>query len=215
VPPELDALVMRALDASPSKRYQTAREMARDLQRVVAPAPACDVGDWIESIAGASIADRAQRIANIERSSPAIASDDSTPSGIGLDEGTRAGPLKRSSSWKRWAIAAAAVVATVALFDAGMMLARMTPDPVAHVTPAAPPPPPPPPASTTPPVIEAPVVTTPAPTITEIAVDPKELPTNVGNRPPPVFARATPSASHKPPPATSAMSLDHVIDSRK
>jgi serine/threonine-protein kinase len=32
VPPELDAIVMKALERDPANRYQTAREMANDLQ---------------------------------------------------------------------------------------------------------------------------------------------------------------------------------------
>lgn len=51
VPPELDRIVLRALSRDPSERYQTARELARDLERFLSAigdqVPAMDVADWM------------------------------------------------------------------------------------------------------------------------------------------------------------------------
>jgi serine/threonine protein kinase len=67
---ELDALVMRGLDPNPAGRFATAREMGEALQRLIPPANAYEVGDWVEAVAGRTIASRATRVAMIARSSP-------------------------------------------------------------------------------------------------------------------------------------------------
>jgi eukaryotic-like serine/threonine-protein kinase len=67
---ELDAVVMRGLDPNPAARFRSAREMGQVLQRVIPPATAYDVGDWVEATAGRMIAARATRVAMIARSSP-------------------------------------------------------------------------------------------------------------------------------------------------
>jgi len=84
ISPELDALVLRGLDPNPAGRFRTAREMGRALQKLVPTATAYDVGDWVESTAGRTIATRATRVAMIARSSPSdsgprpMQSDDSS-----------------------------------------------------------------------------------------------------------------------------------------
>ncbi|HEV3191134.1 MAG TPA: protein kinase [Polyangiaceae bacterium] len=70
ISPELDALVLRGLDPNPAGRFRSAREMGRALQKLVPTATAYDVGDWVESTAGRTIATRATRVAMIARSSP-------------------------------------------------------------------------------------------------------------------------------------------------
>jgi serine/threonine protein kinase len=54
VSPSLDAVVMRALERDPKKRYQTARELGLSLERVLAEAadsvPAAHVADWLEEL---------------------------------------------------------------------------------------------------------------------------------------------------------------------
>jgi serine/threonine protein kinase len=70
LPPDLEALVMRGLKKDPADRTQTAREMARSLQRVVPVAPASDVADWVQSMAGTVIGERARRVAIIEQMTP-------------------------------------------------------------------------------------------------------------------------------------------------
>jgi serine/threonine-protein kinase len=66
VPPELDALVMRALSRDPAARFATAREMANALVHAVPPALVSDVGAWVEETAKDVLAQRAARLAEIE-----------------------------------------------------------------------------------------------------------------------------------------------------
>jgi eukaryotic-like serine/threonine-protein kinase len=54
VPKELDRIVLRALERDVSKRYKTARDFARDLERFLASigdsVPAMDVADWMAQV---------------------------------------------------------------------------------------------------------------------------------------------------------------------
>ncbi len=71
IPKDLDALVLKGLAQDPAGRFPTAREMARALQKVIPIAPASDVSDWVEMMAGGTIAARQKRVALIESSTPA------------------------------------------------------------------------------------------------------------------------------------------------
>jgi serine/threonine-protein kinase len=66
IPPELDALVLRALDRDPEVRFDTARSMIRAIEAAVPIATATEVGDWVEALVGTVLADRARTIARIE-----------------------------------------------------------------------------------------------------------------------------------------------------
>jgi serine/threonine protein kinase len=68
IPARLDAVVLRGLDPNPAGRFATARDMARALQIAVPPAPAYEVGEWVQQTAGATVEMRARRVASIERS---------------------------------------------------------------------------------------------------------------------------------------------------
>lgn len=54
VPPELDRIVLRALERDTSKRYKTARDLSRDLERFLASigdaVPSMDVADWMAQV---------------------------------------------------------------------------------------------------------------------------------------------------------------------
>lgn len=54
VPAELDRIVLRALERDRNKRYRSARDLARDLERFLAtcgdPVPAMDVADWMAQL---------------------------------------------------------------------------------------------------------------------------------------------------------------------
>jgi serine/threonine protein kinase len=65
----LDDLLMRALALKSEARWQTARELARELETAVAPATASQVSDWVESAAGSTLRERASMVAEIESSS--------------------------------------------------------------------------------------------------------------------------------------------------
>ena len=54
ISPELDAIVMRGLEVVVEQRYQTARELAIDLERKVGLANPSEIGEWVESLASAS-----------------------------------------------------------------------------------------------------------------------------------------------------------------
>jgi eukaryotic-like serine/threonine-protein kinase len=65
-PPALDALVMRALSLEPRTRFETAREMAAHIQRVLPPAPPTDVGDWVNALARDALTDRRRVVKRVE-----------------------------------------------------------------------------------------------------------------------------------------------------
>ncbi|MEJ7729212.1 MAG: serine/threonine-protein kinase [Polyangiaceae bacterium] len=69
LPVGLDAVVMRGLARDAGARFATAREMAKALERVVAPAAPREVGLWVEAAAGATIRERALRIEDMEAAS--------------------------------------------------------------------------------------------------------------------------------------------------
>jgi serine/threonine-protein kinase len=82
VPPALDAIALKALRRDPAERYQTARDMARDLEDAVAVASATRVAEWVEGLAHEVLAVRARSVAQIE--------SESGSDRIGADEPTKA-----------------------------------------------------------------------------------------------------------------------------
>jgi serine/threonine-protein kinase len=66
LPPALDAIVHRALSRDPAHRFHTAREMAVALEDVLPLASPRAVGEWLEEVAGESLARRAARVKEIE-----------------------------------------------------------------------------------------------------------------------------------------------------
>jgi len=89
VSPALNRVVLRGLQPNPGERFGSAREMARALQTAAPVASPSDVGDWVESIAGAHIGSRARKIAAIESSGMLPAAAPSTDS---LDAGRLSHP---------------------------------------------------------------------------------------------------------------------------
>jgi serine/threonine-protein kinase len=82
LPLELDEIVLKGLARDPARRFRSAREMARALERAVPMATASEVGEFVLSFAGATIAERASQVAYIESASlslplpPASVEDD-------------------------------------------------------------------------------------------------------------------------------------------
>ncbi len=68
-PAGLDLLVMTALATDPASRFGTAQEMAETLVRLLPPALPSEVGRWVEESAGDALAERAERLADIESAS--------------------------------------------------------------------------------------------------------------------------------------------------
>jgi serine/threonine-protein kinase len=67
VPPELDAIVMRAIDRDPDRRFGTAREMAVALEGTAALAPPSVVAEWVSATARDALARREAVITEMER----------------------------------------------------------------------------------------------------------------------------------------------------
>jgi serine/threonine-protein kinase len=63
-----DAIVRRAAALHAQDRDPTAREMAREIERICAPASATVVGDWVQRLASERLDARARLVAEIERS---------------------------------------------------------------------------------------------------------------------------------------------------
>jgi eukaryotic-like serine/threonine-protein kinase len=66
IPPPVDAVVMRALDLEPSRRFATALEMADALSRAVPPALPAEVGAWCSAVATVALKRRAAAVAQME-----------------------------------------------------------------------------------------------------------------------------------------------------
>ncbi len=66
VPVAFDRVVLRGLQRNPRLRYETAEEMAFDLERCVGTASMTEVGQWVDTYAHDDLARRARRIAAIE-----------------------------------------------------------------------------------------------------------------------------------------------------
>jgi serine/threonine-protein kinase len=67
VPEPINAVVLRGLAREAPARFATAQEMMQAVALAVPPASASDVSDWIESLAGDTLAERMTALARIER----------------------------------------------------------------------------------------------------------------------------------------------------
>ena len=214
LPPELEALVMQGLTKDPATRTQTAREMARRLQKVVPVAPASDVAEWVQSMAGNVIGERARRVAIIEQMTPTHVNRPSLPPLASLTARTSSDPVTVTApSGKRrplLALAAAALFGVAATVVIAMAQSRSSPRPIASASPPNP-------------SAQAARATPPAPSLAVAAA-------SVPAAPAPVAAPPTPSPTAPPAPASTARSspgsqgvphkhaggeFDHVMDSRK
>jgi serine/threonine protein kinase len=69
VPPALDAITLRGLDRTQEQRFASARDMALELEKAHRLATAAEIGQWVQSIAESSLADRRLKVARLERES--------------------------------------------------------------------------------------------------------------------------------------------------
>ena len=69
ISPELDSVVLKALESNPRDRFATAREFAMALEHACPPATRSAVGDWVRSVGGNSLVSLAERVAAIEAKS--------------------------------------------------------------------------------------------------------------------------------------------------
>jgi len=79
--PELDAIVMRGLERDLDARWTTAREMARELERLPM-APQSEIGEWVGVVAEADLDARLALIASIERGSASLPDVGELQSGV-------------------------------------------------------------------------------------------------------------------------------------
>jgi serine/threonine-protein kinase len=68
IPPELDDVVLRALERDVTRRFATAAEMAAQLEAAIPPAGARQVGDWVRALAADALATRAELLLQAESS---------------------------------------------------------------------------------------------------------------------------------------------------
>ena len=79
LPSGVDAVVLRALERSPATRYQSAREMAIDLENALPPAVPRLIGEWVDSLVGETLRQRAARLIELGSESNATAPPLSVP----------------------------------------------------------------------------------------------------------------------------------------
>jgi eukaryotic-like serine/threonine-protein kinase len=90
LPEALDQAVMRGLSRDASQRFATAKEMAIALERILAPATASEVGEWVEANAGEMLGKRAQLVADTECASSGAYSAANVPTPDTTPESLRA-----------------------------------------------------------------------------------------------------------------------------
>ena len=72
VSPELDALTLRGLSRDSTRRFESARAFALELEALVRPAMPAEVSEWVVTNAGASLALRSEKLARMERQASAM-----------------------------------------------------------------------------------------------------------------------------------------------
>lgn len=71
VPRALDEIAMKALSRDPSKRFDTAEDMARAIEHAMGVIPTAEISTWVRAMVAPLIAKRAEAVAQLE-SSPGI-----------------------------------------------------------------------------------------------------------------------------------------------
>jgi serine/threonine protein kinase len=66
LPPELDEVVMRALEVSPDARYPTIAAFSKALDTAARAASRREIGDWVSDLAHDALADRTRMVARLE-----------------------------------------------------------------------------------------------------------------------------------------------------
>jgi hypothetical protein len=87
VPPGLDAIALRGLDRNQTLRFSSAREMALELEKSTRLATAEEIGSWVQSTADASLAERRQKLALVERDLSRLPAEPEAPSAASREGG--------------------------------------------------------------------------------------------------------------------------------
>jgi serine/threonine protein kinase len=72
LPAGFDAIILRGLARDPATRWATARDFALALEKTGQIAPASEIGEWVQSIAGSVLNRRAELVAEIEGGSMSL-----------------------------------------------------------------------------------------------------------------------------------------------
>lgn len=125
VPEALERAIRTGLARDPKKRHASAREMARAIEEAVPVANVDELGGWVLSLAGPTLARRDQMLAGAEAASERIETTEllttvQVPARVVVEE-DRSKPSRR---WARHALLASAVAVAVALFVRGRPVAR-------------------------------------------------------------------------------------------
>lgn len=215
VPPELDALVMKALAKSPNDRYRTASSFAAALQRAVPIAEPAEVSAWVKRLGGARLDQRWEHLQTM------LASEQAAGTALGpdtLDSATNSLPVavpvvpQRRSRSATIAWVATGLALGFAVYD---RVRPEPPKPVLAGAPAAGPVAAPPPEATKPEPAPVAVQASPAPiaeaTSAEIATGSEpEAPTEITAKPaskPVKRAHAAPPSSCDPPTYVDAQGI--------
>jgi len=91
IPSAVDDVVLRALERSPAERYQSAREMAMDLEDALPPAVPRVIGEWVDGLVGETLRKRAERL--IELGSESNASAAGLPQPATVPDAVPSAPL--------------------------------------------------------------------------------------------------------------------------
>jgi serine/threonine protein kinase len=145
VPEQLNAIVLRGLARDPADRFPTAREMVSALRQALRPASTSEVSDWVESIAGDTLARRAATLRAIDRghssSQPEPVSDDRLAVVIPTAVSAAATTALRGPAdmGRRWGARRAGILGIfmAALCGFGLLVARSTGAPPEGVSAAA------------------------------------------------------------------------------
>jgi serine/threonine-protein kinase len=146
----LDAIVMKAIERDPEKRFATARDMAIALEGAFARAPLSAVGDWVATTASEALAKRAAMIAEMERetltssehevrapqASIVFRDDDAAPA---VTEPGSAPARRRGALWIAVAAAVVAIFGVAFVWSASTPKQEPPPSPAAVAGPSEPP----------------------------------------------------------------------------
>jgi serine/threonine-protein kinase len=90
LPPGLDEIVLKAVAKDASERYATAVEMAHAIERILPPVAPREVGEWVKSLVGERLTQRAEKIAATEKLSLPPPPDGRTSIHEIIEDGKRA-----------------------------------------------------------------------------------------------------------------------------